>query len=271
MEQKVETFEYAIRKDVRNNPIVREVDEQRQRELWQSTAIGVLLVLVLLFSAWQHFELLRHGYRLEQMQRERAAEAEINRHLRLEIETLRASAADREAGDRRLGMVEPGSRGRHRSRARRRRPIRPPPRSSRPADEHEEPVAEQPVFRWRPTCSSADCGAGGGVRALDRRHRSAAGPPAGGPATRTCCGAPSGSTCARLRRPPSAARSSTATAACSPTASTPTPSTRCRRDCRPREGRAALCGALDGCDRKDGRHWPRGCRGGGAFVYVGGG
>ena len=31
--------------------------------------------MVLLFSAWQHFELLRHGYRLEQMQRERAAEA----------------------------------------------------------------------------------------------------------------------------------------------------------------------------------------------------
>ena len=29
-----ETFEYAIKKDVRNNPIVREVDERRQRELW---------------------------------------------------------------------------------------------------------------------------------------------------------------------------------------------------------------------------------------------
>ena len=47
---------------------------------------------VLLFSAWQHFELLRHGYRLEQMQQERAAEDEINRHLRLEIETLRSPA-----------------------------------------------------------------------------------------------------------------------------------------------------------------------------------
>ena len=39
-------------------------------ELWQSAGVAVLLVLVLLFSAWQHFELLRHGYRLEQMQRE---------------------------------------------------------------------------------------------------------------------------------------------------------------------------------------------------------
>jgi hypothetical protein len=78
-----EAFEYAIRKDIRNNPIVREIDEDRQRELWQSIGIGGMLVLVLLFSAWQHFELLRHGYRLEQMQRERATEAEINRHQRM--------------------------------------------------------------------------------------------------------------------------------------------------------------------------------------------
>ena len=69
---KAGTFEYEIRKDFRNNQIVREVDERRLRDLWQSLGIGVLLVGVLLFSAWQHFELLRHGYRLEQMQRDRA-------------------------------------------------------------------------------------------------------------------------------------------------------------------------------------------------------
>src|ERR687894_2725465 len=90
--QRTESFEYAIRKDVRNNPIVREVDEERQKELWQSVGTVLVLVLVLMFSAWQHFELLRHGYRLEQMQKERAAEDEVNRHLRLEIETLRAPA-----------------------------------------------------------------------------------------------------------------------------------------------------------------------------------
>src|SRR5204862_5997671 len=67
-------FEYAIKKDVRNNPIVREVDEARQRQLWRSMGIGLFLVLVLLFSAWQHFELLRHGYQIERMQQERAAE-----------------------------------------------------------------------------------------------------------------------------------------------------------------------------------------------------
>lgn len=104
---KPETFEYAIRKDVRNNPIVREVDERRQKELWQSLAIGTVLVLVVMFSAWQHFELLRHGYRLEQMQRERATEEEISRHLRLEIETLRAPQRIEKLATDRLGMVAP--------------------------------------------------------------------------------------------------------------------------------------------------------------------
>jgi cell division protein FtsL len=105
--ERAEAFEYAIRKDVRNNPIVREVDERRQRELWQSMGIGSVLVVVLLFSAWQHFELLRHGYRVEQMQRERAVEEEISRHLKLEIETLRARRRIESLATERLGMVAP--------------------------------------------------------------------------------------------------------------------------------------------------------------------
>ena len=104
---KAGTFEYEIRKDFRNNQIVREVDERRLRDLWQSLGIGVVLVLALLFSAWQHFELLRHGYRLEQMQRDRAAENDINRHLRLEMETLRAPQRIEKLATERLGMVAP--------------------------------------------------------------------------------------------------------------------------------------------------------------------
>ena len=102
------TFEYEIRKDFRNNQIVREVDERRLRDLWISLGVGVALVVVLLFSAWQHFELLRHGYRLEQMQRDRAAENDINRHLRLEMETLRAPQRIEKLATERLGMVSPG-------------------------------------------------------------------------------------------------------------------------------------------------------------------
>jgi cell division protein FtsL len=101
-------FEYAIKKDIRNNPIVREVDEARQRQLWRTTGIALFLAVVMLFSAWQHFELLRHGYQVERMQQERAAEEDINRHLRLEIETLRAPRRIEKIATEQLHLVPPG-------------------------------------------------------------------------------------------------------------------------------------------------------------------
>lgn len=103
-----ETFEYAIRKDVRNNPIIREVDVARHREMWRSLAVGLFVVAVLLFSAWQHFELLRHGYQLEDLQKALAAEQDVNNHLRLEIETLRAPGRIESIAVRRLHMKAPG-------------------------------------------------------------------------------------------------------------------------------------------------------------------
>ena len=100
-------FEYAIKKDIRNNPIVREIDEARQRQLWRSVVIGGALVVVVLFSAWQHFQLVRHGYEMERMLQERAAEEEINRRLRLEVETLRAPKRIEEIATKELRLVAP--------------------------------------------------------------------------------------------------------------------------------------------------------------------
>jgi cell division protein FtsL len=103
----MEPFEYAVKKDVRNNPIVREVDRARQRELWRSVGVAGFGVLVLLFSAWQHFEILQHGYQVEQLQRQRAAEEEIGRRLRLEVETLRSPKRIEALATGRLHLVAP--------------------------------------------------------------------------------------------------------------------------------------------------------------------
>jgi len=103
-----ESFEYAVKKDVKNNPIVREVDRERHRDMFRAIGIGAFLVTVVLFWAWQHFELLKHGYRLEEMQRERAAELEVNRHLRLDIHTLRSPSRIERIAIRQLHMVAPG-------------------------------------------------------------------------------------------------------------------------------------------------------------------
>ena len=51
----VESFEYAIRKDVRNNPIVREVDDARQRDQWKTVGVAGVLLVMALFWAWQQF------------------------------------------------------------------------------------------------------------------------------------------------------------------------------------------------------------------------
>ncbi len=103
----MESFEYAVKKDVRNNPIVREVDEARQRDMWKSVGVAGVLVLVLLFSAWQHFELLRHGYQIESMKRQSAAEDEAGRRLRLEIETLRSPRRIESLAINQLHLVAP--------------------------------------------------------------------------------------------------------------------------------------------------------------------
>jgi len=104
-----ESFEWAIKKDVRNNPIVREVDLERHSEMWRSVAISIFLVIVVLFSAWQQFELrVRYGYGMEEMQQQRADEAEIHRHLSVEIETLRAPQRIERLATTELHMVAPG-------------------------------------------------------------------------------------------------------------------------------------------------------------------
>jgi cell division protein FtsL len=99
-------FEYAIKKDVRNNPIVREVDQARQRQIRRSLRIGLLLVAVMLFSAWQNAALLQHGYQLQRLREQAAAEEAIKRRLLLEIEVLRAPQRI-EALAKRLNLVAP--------------------------------------------------------------------------------------------------------------------------------------------------------------------
>ncbi len=102
-----EDFADLVSPRIRNAPVVRELDKARQRELRGSLILAVPLVAVLLFSVWQHFELLQHGYRIEQMRQEYAGQRELNRHLRLEIEALRSPARIERVAISQLHMVAP--------------------------------------------------------------------------------------------------------------------------------------------------------------------
>ncbi len=102
-----ESFEWAIKKDVRNNPIVREVDRERHRDMWRSVGFSVFLVVAMLFVAWQQYALQRYGYRMGDMQAELEKEEALARKLRLELETLRAPQVIERIAMERLHMVYP--------------------------------------------------------------------------------------------------------------------------------------------------------------------
>jgi cell division protein FtsL len=99
--------EYAIKKDVRNNPIVREVDRRQRRALAQTLGIGMLVVSMLLFSAWQHYQIIDHSYRVQHMLSELAAAEALNRRLQLEVDSLRAPALVEQRAKDELRMVYP--------------------------------------------------------------------------------------------------------------------------------------------------------------------
>jgi len=101
--------EYAIKKDVRNNPIVREVDWQQKREFLRAVGLGSLIVAMLLLWAWPQFESVNHGYELSRLRQELAAEEMLNRRLRLELETLRAPQQLEGRAIKELQMAPPGS------------------------------------------------------------------------------------------------------------------------------------------------------------------
>ena len=99
--------EYAIKKDVRNNPVVRGVDVQQRRDLFRSLLVGSAIVGMLLFSVWQHYLLIDHSYKVQQMLTERASEERLNRRLRLQVESLRAPDLLERRAMKELRMVYP--------------------------------------------------------------------------------------------------------------------------------------------------------------------
>ena len=99
--------EYAIKKDIRNNPVIREVDRDQKRELIRTAGLAALVVAMLLFSAWQQFKIVRHGYGVEDLRELIAAEESAQRRLRLELETVRRPQEVESRALRELGLVTP--------------------------------------------------------------------------------------------------------------------------------------------------------------------
>ena len=99
--------EYAIKKDIRNNPVVREVDLQYKRQLLRTVGIAFAVVAMVLFWVWQRFGMVEDGYTKSNLQAELALESAKHRQLRLEVEMLRAPQLIESQAMRDLHMVAP--------------------------------------------------------------------------------------------------------------------------------------------------------------------
>ena len=83
-------LEYAIKTDVKNNPVLREADARHSRELQRTLLLGMVTVTMLVFSVWQRSNLEITGYQVERLRAELEDETIKNRQLRLNVESMRA-------------------------------------------------------------------------------------------------------------------------------------------------------------------------------------
>ena len=99
--------QYEATPTVRNTAIIREPDKRQHKELRRWVGFGIVIVAVVLFSAWQNFELIQHGYRIEDLRKEHEIEKSKNQHLRLEIESLTSPKEVERIAREELNLVVP--------------------------------------------------------------------------------------------------------------------------------------------------------------------
>ena len=102
-------LEYAIKQDIRNNPVVREVDVEQKREFIRSLVLGATVVGALLFSAWQHQRMVQFGRDMERLRSDRAAEEDLNRKLQLNLATKLAPQLLDARARKELHLIQPST------------------------------------------------------------------------------------------------------------------------------------------------------------------
>ncbi len=104
---KSQWLEYEKTPKVRNTAIIREPDKKQHKELRRWVGFGIVIVAVVLFSAWQNFELIQHGYRIEDLRKEHEIEKSENKKLRLEIESRTSPREVERIAREELNLVVP--------------------------------------------------------------------------------------------------------------------------------------------------------------------
>lgn len=98
---------YAVRRPVANTFLVRERDRRRLRELVLVLVAVLPLAGGLLAYTWIHLEVLRIGYRIDELERENHRLAQDERHRQLEVAFLGRPESVEQRASEELGLVRP--------------------------------------------------------------------------------------------------------------------------------------------------------------------
>lgn len=94
-------------KRIDNSRLVRPAAPEGLRECKRGALALALAVAGLLLYAWQHFQCLELGYRMEELKAERQQAAELNLQLKLEAAALRSPMRIDAIARRQLGLTVP--------------------------------------------------------------------------------------------------------------------------------------------------------------------
>ena len=98
---------FLMSKQVRNEQLVREFDAKRHRELFMVALTGLALTAAVIAFAYPHFEMIRLGYRMEELRVQREELVEAKRHLELQRATELSPSRIESIAIEQLGMVYP--------------------------------------------------------------------------------------------------------------------------------------------------------------------
>ncbi len=99
--------EFYTVKRIDNSRLVRLVAPHLWRDWCRLVGLGVALTAGVLLYAWQHFQYLQLGYRLEELKAERSEAAELNQQLHLEVAALRSPMRVDAIARNQLGLTVP--------------------------------------------------------------------------------------------------------------------------------------------------------------------
>jgi cell division protein FtsL len=100
-------YRFGMTKAVRNEQLVRQLDRKRHRELFMVALTGLALTVAVIAYAWPHFEMIRLGYRMEELRDRREELTELKHHLELQLATEKEPSRIETIARDQIGMVYP--------------------------------------------------------------------------------------------------------------------------------------------------------------------